>query len=167
MAVFVILGILALLGALVCWVASAYREGLKTGNSFRDDDSGNELRCHEIRVANYREAVTTVGTELACDFALGDGERVVYKDQATLLWDSGTREVPLSQPVAKTSGGGVGAIVGGLALGPVGAVAGYALSKKTTVTAPVLTYKMTDTGTDPGVLTVTNERIVFIGDRGT
>jgi len=129
--------------------------------------------CWAARHTDYQEAVQLVERPLTADFPVDDDETVVYRDQATVMWDAGTREAPSytsllrgRHAVSKTSGGATGAIVGGLLAGPVGAVAGYALSKKTTVMAVGPTIRVAEVGSDPGVLTVTNRRVVFIGERG-
>jgi hypothetical protein len=123
--------------------------------------------CFSVRLTNYSEASRLVEQSISTEFRLADEETPVYRDAATLIWDSGTEQVPLGPSVSKTSGGAAGAILGGVLLGPVGAVAGYAASRKTTTAHPAPTYGRTTYGVDPGILIVTNQRVLFIGDRGT
>jgi hypothetical protein len=127
----------------------------------------SDYACYTVRLSNYNEALKLLERPVANEIRLTEGETAFYQDAATLIWDSGTEHVPLGPSVSKTSGGAAGAVVGGILLGPVGAVAGYAASRKTTITAPARTYQRTTNGIDPGTLIVTNQRLLFIGQRGT
>lgn len=158
-----------IIGALLGILVFGYYWELEKARKVVRQRYADEQRCYDVRLDNYNEAVKRVAADLSCDFALEEEERLLYRDQATITWDAGTRDVPnpFSKTQSKTSGGAVGAVVGGIALGPVGAVAGYALSQKTTVTTAARTFKVTDMGSDPGMLSVTTKRLVFIGERGT
>lgn len=120
---------------------------------------------YEYDKAEYEEALRLVEVEPAIPFNKRSNEHVIFAGRAIRVFDVGSREVPLGPSVTKTSGGAVGALAGGLLLGPVGAIAGYAASKKTSVTPPARTYTTTITSSDAGILAVTTERVVFLGDK--
>lgn len=97
-------------------------------------------------------------------FELKPGETLLYGAEAVEVTSfiHTTREVVL-ETESKTRGGAMGAIAGGLLAGPVGAVAGYAASKKTTTSASrevevrhhqKISYSRGET------LWVTNQRII-------
>ena len=72
----------------------------------------------------------------------------------------------VSQQIQTTTGGGlVPAIVGGVAFGAAGAVAGAVIGKKSTSGTATNVYDVVVV--DTGVLTVTNRRYLFLGARNT
>jgi hypothetical protein len=129
-----------------------------------------EQKRYDARLGEYNEALKRASVPPEVPFNLFPQERAIYSDSATIVYRGGTREVPFGHDsgISKTSGGVTGAIVGGLLLGPVGAVAGYAASNKKTVTntKSAMTRREAIIEAEPGTLSVTNQRLVFIGEKG-
>ena len=123
------------------------------------------LAKHKEEVKYYAEALRLMQTQPQVPFPKRDGERTVFFGRATRVFPTGTRVETLGSTVTRTSGGASGAVVGGLLAGPVGAIAGYAASKKTSVTEPPRTYESKTYYSDAGLLCVTSTRVIFIGDK--
>jgi hypothetical protein len=117
----------------------------------------------EQRQAEYRRASVLVRTPAVAPFPLEADEKAIFVGSALRVYDDGTYESPIGKVTSKTSGGLPGALLGGLLLGPVGAVAGYAVSKKTTTTAPLRTLTLKKEKRDSGKLVITSKRLVFLG----
>jgi hypothetical protein len=129
-----------------------------------------EAQRREERLAAYTKAKQQYDHELALvdapppsPFQLLDGERVVFTGSASRTFDAGYTAQPTTS-VTKTSGRAVATIVGGVLLGPIGAVAGAASSRESvTHQGPTVTQGITVT--DSGTLTITTTRVLFIGEK--
>jgi|GEM_PF-5328782 len=119
---------------------------------------------------DYDDARLRMAKSIPPIFPLAETERMIFTDRATVVWDGGFEDVPnLFRPekTSTTSGGVKGALIGGILLGPAGALAGYAASKKTTVTTmAAATEKRAVVQAAAGTLTITSERVVFVSEAG-
>ena len=90
-------------------------------------------------------------------------EHVIFDGIAERVYFLGTDTVVTGPTIAVTRGGAKGAIVGGLLAGGPGAIAGFATSPKTTV-SHTPTKLIDRRQIDSGKLTITDRRVVFVGN---
>ena len=107
-----------------CWRLSRYRSLLIWLN---------QRTRKRARIALYEEALSEPRPTASPSLNLEDSEILIYSAPAMHVreWTRADGQI-VTETISKTRGGGLGAAVGGVVAGPVGAVAGYAMSKKTT-----------------------------------
>jgi hypothetical protein len=120
---------------------------------------------HERRVVEYHQQIVLAAQPVASPITLAEGETAIYHGRVERVHDAGYSNSP-QQNMTTTSGRAVSTLLGGMLLGPVGALAGAAMSRSSTTTyGPAVTRAITVD--DRGELVITSARVVFIGAKQT